>query len=389
MGSLACHSVSAVDLAQAGDALPPELAELAYCREVLQLAVDKSEAMAEGELLARATALGLPPSQVPAAEKRNTSSAESNSTVATSHVRTFSNASNGSASTVLTAHSSIFDSPIPHTTASAVIAPRRRSKSLAFSHYDKYLQHIDPNINQPKFLKEPPPEPADTSGQSVFSVSTRKSYLSIKRGIKNSMRWRRKKSATRAKDMCVDSGLKQNIRNLCLLTRSSRSCVCCRDDFDKTSALQNLPCGHTYCGECLRVMINQATTDESKMPPRCCTQPIPGSIVKNLLAREEQHLFLKAVLQFSTPWESRIFCPNAENLYLHAPRSTRSTPLMWGAESAAGKSVLCAREMLTRWARTALRIGNWTRSSRWERSQAGGDATSVGLWSNSLRVARI
>jgi len=57
-------------------------------------------------------------------------------------------------------------------------------------------------------------------------------------------------------------------------------------------------------------MINQATTDESKMPPRCCTQPIPGAIVKSLLGRDEQQSFLKSVLQFSTPWESRIFCPS-------------------------------------------------------------------------------
>ena len=57
-------------------------------------------------------------------------------------------------------------------------------------------------------------------------------------------------------------------------------------------------------------MINQSTTDESKMPPRCCTQPIPSSIIKTILTREEQQAFLKAVLQYSTPWESRIFCPN-------------------------------------------------------------------------------
>ena len=46
------------------------------------------------------------------------------------------------------------------------------------------------------------------------------------------------------------------------------------------------------------------------MPPRCCIQPIPGSIVKAILTKEEQQEFLKAVTQFSTPWESRIFCPN-------------------------------------------------------------------------------
>lgn len=95
-----------------------------------------------------------------------------------------------------------------------------------------------------------------------------------------------------------------------MLTCYPRSCICCRDDFNKSSALHNLPCGHTYCADCLRVMVNQATTDESKMPPRCCTQPIPANTVKALLDRDSQQAFLKSVVQFSTPWESRIFCPN-------------------------------------------------------------------------------
>lgn len=47
------------------------------------------------------------------------------------------------------------------------------------------------------------------------------------------------------------------------------------------------------------------------MPPRCCTQPIPANTVQGLLTRENQQAFLKAVVQFSTPWESRIFCPNS------------------------------------------------------------------------------
>lgn len=46
------------------------------------------------------------------------------------------------------------------------------------------------------------------------------------------------------------------------------------------------------------------------MPPRCCTQPIPGPTIKLLLTREDQQVFLKAVQQFSTPWSARIFCPN-------------------------------------------------------------------------------
>jgi hypothetical protein len=57
-------------------------------------------------------------------------------------------------------------------------------------------------------------------------------------------------------------------------------------------------------------MVEQSMSDESKMPPRCCTQPIPSAIIKLVLPREKQTLFLKAVVQYSTPWEARIFCPN-------------------------------------------------------------------------------
>ena len=58
-------------------------------------------------------------------------------------------------------------------------------------------------------------------------------------------------------------------------------------------------------------MIKQATADESKMPPRCCSQPIPAAALKALLERHTQQAFLKAVVQYSTPWESRIFCPDS------------------------------------------------------------------------------
>lgn len=76
------------------------------------------------------------------------------------------------------------------------------------------------------------------------------------------------------------------------------------------NALHTLPCGHNYCDTCIRVLINQAATDEAKMPPRCCSKPIPGSIVKLVLSKEDQQIFMKSVLQFATPWEARIFCPS-------------------------------------------------------------------------------
>jgi len=106
------------------------------------------------------------------------------------------------------------------------------------------------------------------------------------------------------------------------LTGPPSSCICCREDFPKGhGSTQVLPCGHQYCHECLTIMIAQSTTDESKMPPRCCTQPIPSTIIKAVLTRDEQYTFLKAVLQYSTPWESRIFCPNTSCGEFVPPRS--------------------------------------------------------------------
>ncbi|KAM5366029.1 hypothetical protein ACJZ2D_010707 [Fusarium nematophilum] len=50
--------------------------------------------------------------------------------------------------------------------------------------------------------------------------------------------------------------------------------------------------------------------DESSMPPRCCAHPLSGSVIKGLLNRDAQQEFLKAIIQYSTPWQARIFCPN-------------------------------------------------------------------------------
>lgn len=59
------------------------------------------------------------------------------------------------------------------------------------------------------------------------------------------------------------------------------------------------------------------------MPPRCCATPLPSALIKTVLPHPpDQHLFLQAVVQYSTPWESRLFCPNPSCQAFIPPRAS-------------------------------------------------------------------
>ncbi|KND88061.1 putative E3 ubiquitin-protein ligase ARI8 [Tolypocladium ophioglossoides CBS 100239] len=260
----------------------PELGDAEYGTEVLQLPVDKSEVELDRELVARANALGLR-ATLPSVSgyKRNTSSAVSNSSESTSQERTFSTASDSSASTYITPHSSIFSPPSPG--PAGPDAASKPSRNLSFSPYEKYLAQDGPTLDPSRSRKLS--TPGDGSAQSIFSFSTRKTLS----GIRGRMRLRKKPSRSFG---------------------PASSCLVCRTDFSKSTPLQNLPCGHAFCAGCLRTMVEQATMDETKMPPQCC-MPVPAENIQAILETATQEGFLKAVVQFSTPWESRMFCSKA------------------------------------------------------------------------------
>jgi hypothetical protein len=315
MGSLAaeasppCHDTADLTVV-------PELDDAGYTARVLRLPADKSEAWLEEELRAKALVLGVPlPHSTPLPLVHDASpTPQSASTAVTisNHARTASGNTEHSATTVATTNStepslSRPSSPPIHKTEPT--APRH-GKSLSFSTYDKYLAQIGPTLDQPKICR--PSLLSDSSNPSLLGVSSRRSLFSIGSAVKNKVRRKRTSILSFEPALLVSPArLSRCSRSASIsIDRRVRSCICCRDDFKLLAALHNLPCGHTYCTECLRVMIDQATTDESKMPPRCCTQPIPSGIIKTLLNRDAQNSFLKAVVLFSTPWESRIFCPN-------------------------------------------------------------------------------
>ncbi|KAH7158032.1 hypothetical protein B0J13DRAFT_186791 [Dactylonectria estremocensis] len=268
------------DGADAGaSATVPELRDPDYVTAVLQLPQGRTESQIHDDLIAKANALGI--STEAATSKRITSSVESASTVY--NARTFSMLSGGSTSTALTAHSSLF----APTTPDLRVASVRESKDLSFAQYDRYLSILDPHHNPNKFLREPP-QP-DPTAQSVFSGKTKRSLFSVKSGLKNRIRWRRKTPQPLEVMM---------------------TCHQCRADFKTSTSLHNIPCGHTYCADCLESVVTQAMADESNMPPRCCDQPLSATVIKDLLSRESQQDFLKAIVQYGTPWQARIFCPN-------------------------------------------------------------------------------
>lgn len=181
-----------------------ELNDVDYLIEVLQTDNTSSEEEIAQELIQKAAALGISTTPVTPIVATNRS-ADSDTTTFSTHARNTSTGSNDTTDTALSSHPS---SPTNvHFPASVdgnlAASPRARPRSLNFSHYEKYLAQVEPNLNQPKFLKQSPPPTDDLSG--LFSINTRKSVINIKNGIKAKVqvRWKKRSSMSNATTMYV------------------------------------------------------------------------------------------------------------------------------------------------------------------------------------------
>ncbi|PQE06835.1 IBR domain-containing protein [Rutstroemia sp. NJR-2017a WRK4] len=278
---------SHVDMQHNDAVRPAEFNDDEYNREVLQLeGKGQTETLLDERLNKEAEKLGISITEPTAILEDLIETSFSDSAAADSdHTRTASSVSQNSSSTGLTSRSSTEN--LENSSTTPFCGTRSTSRrSLSFHDYEKYLEQIDEQNT--KSVHPVPAIPPSEPAVSLFSISTRRSYASFKNGL------RKKIFARRSRDR----------------GEQVISCICCREDFKAPTAMRKLPCAHNYCETCLHVLVTQALTEESKMPPRCCSQPIPGPMIKSVLSREEQNAFMKSVLQFSTPWESRIFCPN-------------------------------------------------------------------------------
>jgi hypothetical protein len=172
----------------------PELAEADFLCQVFNVTTGDSAAVLDN-LLTKAAGLGLSaarPSSTSGTDKYlaySASGADSNTLAETSHARTASTESKCSVTTTLKSTST---SDYPCDPAPIALS-RKRSRNLVFAQYDKLLAQAYPKFDQPKLSSLPPLDERHSSAPSLFSVSTRKSYLGIRNGILR-IRRRRKSS---------------------------------------------------------------------------------------------------------------------------------------------------------------------------------------------------
>ncbi|KAI7501662.1 hypothetical protein KC367_g2742 [Hortaea werneckii] len=87
------------------------------------------------------------------------------------------------------------------------------------------------------------------------------------------------------------------------------SCIACTEMVSRQD-LAKVPCGHTYCHDCVSEFFTSAMTDESLFPPRCCGEPLPLEVLAPFLGKDLTSRFRAKAVEFSTL--NRTYCHDVD-----------------------------------------------------------------------------
>ncbi|KAM0513833.1 hypothetical protein ACHAPE_007434 [Trichoderma viride] len=277
-----------------------ELNDAEYWQRVLQLPLDKSEAEADEELLARASAVGITATLPSLASQCPPASSWSDSSFGTPQDRLFSNISNKTNGTGVSTQSSAACPPSPLFDSEG--GERRSStSSLTFAHYERYISAIGSGSNDDKPAKDPLP---------IYNFSPRMVFIPSPKSMASAGS---KKSSFQAIKERLFGKKKKKKKVIQMLPPPLPLPVVQVKIFEeKSSALHKLRCGHIHCVDCVKTMIKQAVEDETLMPPSCCSSPLTPSLIRAILNQDDQDTFLLAVVKLNTPADEQLFCPDPD-----------------------------------------------------------------------------
>lgn len=155
----------------------PELQDSKYHNEVLHLPSGVTESQLDEDLITKAHSLGI---AAYALERQHSPGSAASSAWSSS----FHETASGSASRALTPNSSVCGSLSPVPTSG------KEAKESPFAVYDAYLASLEAD-SRTKFRQGSLPALGTSSAQSVFSVSTKKSFSSL--NTTKSRKWWQKK----------------------------------------------------------------------------------------------------------------------------------------------------------------------------------------------------
>ena len=106
-------------------------------------------------------------------------------------------------------------------------------------------------------------------------------------------------------------------------------CARCRSSAKTSQSLQSLPCGHSYCDDCLRNLYLSAIENAKVFPLTCCKTPLPSGLVKDLLSREEQSRFVGMILRIDRDRGWQASCSRCRS-YMEGKDSLESDRILGG-----------------------------------------------------------